>query len=133
MLAALLRANGIPAGFCYQRLSVNDDGEPYSLHGFNAVYFPKIGWYRVDARGNRKGVNAQFTPPEEQLAFRIQFPEEADFQNILSEPLSVVVQALRAHSTWDDLLSNLPDVPLNSLEKYNLIVKANATQNKVVV
>lgn len=133
MLAALLRANGIPAGFCYQRLSVNDDGEPYSLHGFNAVYFPKIGWYRVDARGNRKGVNAQFTPPEEQLAFRIQFPEEADFQNILSEPLSVVVQALQAHSTWDDLLSNLPDVPLNSLEKYNLIVKANATQNKVVV
>ena len=126
LLAALLRANGIPAGFCYQRLSVNDDGEPYSLHGFNAVYLPKIGWYRVDARGNRGGVNAQFTPPEEQLAYGIQFPEEADFQNILSEPLSVVVQALQAHSAWDDLLSNLPDVPLNSLEKYNLIVKANA-------
>ncbi len=88
---------------------------------------------RLDARGNRGGVKAQFTPPEEQLAFRIQFPEEADFQNIFSEPLSVVVQALQAHSTWNDLLSNLPDVPLNSLEKYNLIVKANATQNKVVV
>ena len=133
LLAALLRANGIPAGFCYQRLSVNDDGEPYSLHGFNAVYLPKIGWYRVDARGNRAGVNAQFTPPEEQLAFRIQFPEEADFQNILSEPLSVVVQALQAHNAWDKLLSNLPDVPLKSLEKYNLIVKANATKNQAVV
>jgi transglutaminase-like putative cysteine protease len=42
LLAALLRANAIPAGFCYQRLSVNDDGEPYSLHGFNAVYLPKL-------------------------------------------------------------------------------------------
>lgn len=31
LLAALLRANEIPAGLCYQRLSVNDDGAPYSL------------------------------------------------------------------------------------------------------
>jgi len=61
LLAALLRANGIPAGFCYQRLSIDDRGAPYSLHGFNAIYLPDIGWYRVDARGNRRGVNAQFT------------------------------------------------------------------------
>ncbi|MDJ0574080.1 MAG: transglutaminase family protein [Xenococcaceae cyanobacterium MO_234.B1] len=40
LLAALLRANSIPAGFCYQRLSVYDDGAPYCLHGFNAVYLP---------------------------------------------------------------------------------------------
>ena len=26
LLAALLRANGIPAGFCYQRLSIDDQG-----------------------------------------------------------------------------------------------------------
>jgi transglutaminase-like putative cysteine protease len=50
LLAALLRANGIPAGFCYQRLSVDDQGAPYSLHGFNAVYLPEFGWYRIDAR-----------------------------------------------------------------------------------
>ncbi|MEM8544794.1 MAG: transglutaminase-like domain-containing protein, partial [Cyanobacteria bacterium P01_H01_bin.119] len=48
LLAALLRANQIPAGFCYQRLSVDDRGAPYSLHGFNAVYLPQVGWYRVD-------------------------------------------------------------------------------------
>ena len=28
LLAALLRANDIPAGLCYQRLSVNDSGAP---------------------------------------------------------------------------------------------------------
>lgn len=52
LLAALLRANHIPAGFCYQRLSLNDDGAPYCLHGLNAVYLPQFGWYRLDARGN---------------------------------------------------------------------------------
>ncbi len=114
LLAALLRANSIPAGFCYQRLSIHDNGEPYSLHGFNAVYLPGIGWYRIDARGNRAGVNAQFTPPKEQLAFKIQLSGEADFENIFSDPLPVVVQALQAGSTWDDMLQNLPDVPLES-------------------
>ena len=52
LLAALLRANGIPAGFCYQRLSIDDIGPPFSLHGFNAVWLQEYGWYRVDARGN---------------------------------------------------------------------------------
>ncbi|MEG3877342.1 transglutaminase family protein [Microcoleus sp. herbarium7] len=110
LLAALLRANKIPAGFCYQRLSIDDKGTPYSLHGFNAVYLPQIGWYRVDARGNREGVNAQFTPPQEQLAFKIQFPEEADFKTILPEPLAVIVEALQNFSTWDQMLANLPDI-----------------------
>lgn len=64
LLAALLRANQIPAGFCYQRLSIDDKGAPYSLHGFNAIYLLEIGWYRVDARGNKEGVDAQFSPPQ---------------------------------------------------------------------
>ena len=122
LLAALLRANNIPAGFCYQRLSFDDKGAPYTLHGFNAVYLPKVGWYRVDARGNRDNVNAQFTPPQEQLAFKIQFPEEADFQTILSEPLRVVIEALQNHITWDQLLLNLPDVSLECAHKYGLAI-----------
>jgi hypothetical protein len=121
LLAALLRANSIPAGFCYQRLSIHDSGAPYSLHGFNAVYLPDFGWYRVDARGNRQDVNAQFEPPQEKLAFRIQFSEEADFENIFSEPLSVVVEALQTYNTWDNLLLHLPDVFPETWEKYNFI------------
>jgi transglutaminase-like putative cysteine protease len=131
LLAALLRANAIPAGFCYQRLSVHENGEPYCLHGFNAVYLPEVGWYRIDARGNREGVNAQFTPPKEQLAFKIQFPEEADFQNIFAEPLPVVVETLQAHSTWDRLLLDLPDVSLESLENYGIVPKIDASQEEL--
>ncbi|MEL6334808.1 MAG: transglutaminase-like domain-containing protein, partial [Cyanobacteria bacterium J06626_26] len=110
LLAALLRANGIPAGFCYQRLSIDEHGAPYCLHGLNAVYLPEIGWYRIDARGNRDGINAQFKPPQEQLAFKLQLAKETSFPQILSEPLEVVVEALTMHNTWDSLLKNLPDV-----------------------
>lgn len=119
LLAALLRANQIPAGFCYQRLSVDDKGAPYSLHGFNAIHLPE-GWYRVDARGNKAGVNAQFTPPQEQLAFKIQFPEEADFSVILAEPLQMIVAALKAQRTWDDMLCTLPDISLDLAKSYGL-------------
>jgi transglutaminase-like putative cysteine protease len=110
LLAALLRANSISTGFCYQRLSVFDDGAPYSLHGFNAVYLPKHGWYRLDARGNKPGVNAQFNPPQEQLAYKINFAEEIDCKHIFAEPLPEIVTALKTHTTWDEMLRNLPDV-----------------------
>ena len=110
LLAALLRANLIPAGFCYQRLSVFDNGAPYSLHGFNAIYLPQHGWYRVDARGNKPGVDAQFTPPNEQLAFKINLPGESDYEPIFAEPLPVVVRALQSHDTWDEMLHDLPDL-----------------------
>ena len=99
LLAALLRANGIPAGFCYQRLSVGDSGPPYCLHGFNAIELPDVGWYRVDARGNRPGIDAQFTPPVERLAFALQSAEEAGFADVLAEPLACVVASLRRCGT----------------------------------
>ena len=66
LLAALLRANGIPTALCYQRLSCSEYEEGiYCLHGLNSIYLKEYGWYRVDARGNKEGVNAQFTPPHE--------------------------------------------------------------------
>jgi len=43
LLAALLRANGIPSGLCYQRLR-RDDGTGFTLHGLNAVLLPQFGW-----------------------------------------------------------------------------------------
>jgi transglutaminase-like putative cysteine protease len=121
LLAALLRANQIPAGFCYQRLSIDDRGAPYSLHGFNAIYLAEFGWYRVDPRGNKAGVNARFTPPQEQLAYKIQLPEEADFPAILVEPLQIVVAALRSQTTWDAMLRSLPDISWESAKSYGLL------------
>ncbi|MEM9156184.1 MAG: transglutaminase family protein [Cyanobacteria bacterium P01_F01_bin.33] len=120
LLAALLRANYIPAGLCYQRLSVFDNGAPYCLHGFNAIYLAEQGWYRADARGNRADICAQFEPPVEQLAYQPQLPEEADFSNIFATPLPVVVTALQTYSTWDALLNGLPDIPLTELDRHGL-------------
>ena len=121
LLAALLRASQIPAGFCYQRLSIDDEGAPYSLHGFNAVYLPDVGWYRIDARGNKSGIIAQFTPPQEQLAYKTQLSGEADFQVILAEPLQIVVEALQVQTTWDEMLRNLPDISLESAKIHGLL------------
>jgi transglutaminase-like putative cysteine protease len=112
LLAALLRANRIPAGFCYQRLSRDENGAPYSLHGLNAVLLPRIGWYRMDPRGNRAGIDAQFEPPVERLAFPITLPGEADLPEIWFDPLPIVVDALRTHSSVDTLWEDLPDLEL---------------------
>lgn len=123
LLAALLRANQIPTGFCYQRLSIDEKVAPYSLHGFNAIHLSGIGWYRVDARGNKEGVDAQFVPPQERLAFKIQFDEEEDFQAILAEPLQIVLEALQAQTTWDEMLRNLPDISVESAKNYGLVTE----------
>lgn len=110
LLAALLRAQEIPTGFCYQRLSLEDNGPPYCLHGLNAVHLPKYGWYRVDAKGNKKGVNAQFSPPNECLAFSPVDKLEKDLPEIWSEPLPVVIEALKNYKNIKELHENLPDI-----------------------
>ena len=117
LLAALLRANGIPAGLCYQRLAVGEAGPPFCLHGLNAVYLQEFGWYRIDARGNKPGVDAAFTPPREQLAFPVLAPEERDLPEIWAEPLPQVVASLTGHSTVQDVAANLPDITLLPLQK----------------
>lgn len=111
LLAALLRANNIPAGLCYQRLTVTDL-PPFCLHGLNAVFLEGIGWYRMDARGNKEGVSAMFSPPEEKLAFPIITPGEADLPEVWAEPLPVVVRALTQRKSVHDVADNLPDIEL---------------------
>ncbi|AAR34923.1 transglutaminase family protein [Geobacter sulfurreducens] len=112
LLAALLRACGIPAGFCYQRLSLDGSGAPYCLHGLNAVFLPEHGWYRIDPRGNKEGIDARFTPPVERLAFSTDDSLEADLPEIWPEPLDCVVSVLRRHDDYRDVYANLPDVEL---------------------
>jgi len=112
LLAALLRANGIPAGLCYQRLTIENEKPPFCLHGLNAVYLPEVGWYRIDARGNKEGVEAKFTPPKENLAFPIIIEGEADFPEVWSEPLPDVIYVLNKHKTFEEVANNLPDVEI---------------------
>uniref|UniRef100_B8HKM9 GCN5-related N-acetyltransferase n=1 Tax=Cyanothece sp. (strain PCC 7425 / ATCC 29141) TaxID=395961 RepID=B8HKM9_CYAP4 len=121
LLAALLRANQIPVGFCYQRLSMDDQGAPFALHGFNSIYLAEEGWYRVDPRGNRPGIDAQFNPPIEQLAYSLRLSGEVDFQTILPQPLPIVVSTLQTYSTWEAVLQDLPDVSIDLWQQYGLI------------
>ncbi len=112
LLAALLRANGIPAGLCYQRLTFKDDVPPFCLHGLNAIYLEPYGWYRIDARGNKPGVTAEFCPPLEKLAFPIVVAGEADLPEIWPEPLPVVVRVLESSRDYLQVMENLPDIQL---------------------
>ena len=107
LLAALLRANGIPAGLVYQRLAIGDGS--FCLHGLNAAWIPEFGWYRLDARGRRADLIAEFAPPQERLPFPCSEPGEACFPGIWAEPAAVVVQALRSHANCTELLKHLPD------------------------
>ncbi|MDX1492154.1 MAG: transglutaminase family protein [Pseudohongiellaceae bacterium] len=109
LLAALLRANGIPAGLCYQRTTVAEDSPPFCLHGLNAVYLDDFGWYKLDARGNKPGVDAQFCPPVERLAFAIKTQGEKHFDEILCEPHPLIIELLTRYKTVLDVAANLPD------------------------
>lgn len=114
LLAALLRCRQIPCGFCYQKLILDDDTAPYLIyHGFNGVYLEELNkWIRLDARGNKKGVNAQFSVDTEKLAFPIR-PEkgEQDSFIVYAKPDVKVVEKLTVNKTrtelWDDLPTEL--------------------------
>jgi transglutaminase-like putative cysteine protease len=107
LLAALLRANGIPAGLVYQRLG-NEDGS-FCLHGLNAVWLSDTGWYRLDARGTRPDLVAEFVPPREVLPYAGTAAGEVLFPDVWPEPVGIVVDALRRHRTREELLRHLPD------------------------
>jgi transglutaminase-like putative cysteine protease len=111
LLAALLRANRLPAGLCYQRLSVGESGPPYCLHGLAAVHLTDFGWYRVDPRGNKPGVAADFCPPHQALAFRIREKAERDLPEIWPEPMSIVTDVLERCTDVHQVAANLPDLP----------------------
>ena len=73
LLAALLRANGIPSGISYQLLTRADDAsEGYMIHALNTVYLKDFNkWIRLDARGNKENINACFSLDEEHLAYTV--------------------------------------------------------------
>jgi transglutaminase-like putative cysteine protease len=92
LLAAVLRAGGIPTGFCYQRLA---DGDTYLVHGLVAVHL-NGAWHRQDPRGNKVGVDAQFSVNGEQLAWPTDSAGEVDYPEVWVTPAPEVVASLRA-------------------------------------
>ena len=71
LLAALLRAKGIPSGISYQLLTIaEDDSEGHIIHALNTV-FNGNKWIRLDARGNTGGIDSEFSLDKDQLAFQV--------------------------------------------------------------
>lgn len=114
LLAALLRNKHVPCGLCYQKLVLDDDDTPVLiLHGLNAVFLREYQkWVRLDARGNKTGVNAQFSAEKEQLAFPVRSEKgEKDFSEVFAEPDTNVTGCLLRHKSraalWNDLPAEL--------------------------
>ncbi|MEC1584945.1 transglutaminase-like domain-containing protein [Bacillus spizizenii] len=113
LFAALLRGEGIPTGFCYQRLMLFDTPDKgYCIHALNAVYLSSVRkWVRVDARGNKEGVNAQFSIHKERLAFQVnERMGEQDKPMIYTNPHSKTLAVLNGHTDALKMyLYHLPD------------------------
>ena len=111
LLAALLRCKAVPAGFCYQKLILDDEAAPVLVyHGLNGVYIKECKkWIRLDARGNKEGVNAQFSLDNEQLAFSIR-PEKGEEDRFIVYPCpdKKVLEKLRKNKTRTELFDDLP-------------------------
>jgi transglutaminase-like putative cysteine protease len=106
-LAALLRAEDIPTALCYQKFDV--------VHGLVAVRF-NGAWHRQDPRGNKPGVDAQFSLGEERLAFTPDpASNEMDYPVLYAEPHPAVLGALKAAPDrpylWKTLPTTLPTAP----------------------
>lgn len=104
LLAALLRALDIPAGFDYQRLTLFDSAaDGMCVHAISTVFLDGR-WIRLDARGNKPGVDAQFSLDREQLAFPIRAHEgERDYRFNLADPHPAIVRTLRENVDVRDM------------------------------
>lgn len=112
LLAALLRSMNVPSGICYQRLTLFDEPKDgYCIHALNTVYLREYNkWIRLDARGNKEGIHAQFSIEQEKLAFpiRTQFDEKNYMYNY-AEPHPEIIQTLERYSDATEMYHGLPD------------------------
>ncbi|MFI2781185.1 transglutaminase family protein [Streptomyces sp. ALB3] len=108
-LTALLRAGGVPAGLCYQRLT-GGDGTGFVIHGLVAVRLAGWErWVRQDPRGNVGGIDARFSADTERLAC-VARPDrgELDYPVVYDAPHPTPLHALRGSRDGAELSRNLP-------------------------
>ena len=97
-----MRADGVPSGISYQYLTRadEDESEGYIIHALNTVFISALNkWIRLDARGNKENVHADFSL-EERLSFPIRnHLSEIDFRDNntdLDERLIHILQESRS-------------------------------------
>lgn len=111
LLAAILRNFKIPTGFCYQILCAKKHNHFYP-HGFNAVYFEKLGrWIRLDARGIKPGQNAKFSIDQEFLAYQPDnFKNEVDLPMYFTAPFKGMIDCMKKCADKPEFFKHLNDL-----------------------
>lgn len=110
LLAALLRSQNIPTGFCFEHITLaSDDSMGYCVHAYNAVYLNNH-WIYLDARGNKEGVNAEFSLVESILAYppRENY-DEYFFEGIYANPQKETMKMLEKATCLQDIMDNIPE------------------------
>jgi transglutaminase-like putative cysteine protease len=113
LLAALLRASGIPAGFGYQRLRRDPPGEGYVLHGFVCAHLAQRDrWVVLDPRGNSERVHTEFDVDEPSFAHPPD-PEQGEetIEIIFTRPNRTVVDLLERSPSLEKLRPHIPGEP----------------------
>lgn len=106
LLVALLRANGIASGFCYQRLMMDSSKPSYCSHGFVGVWLEGWGWYRCDPRGNKPGIACEFIPGQENLAYTASLAGEIDYPQIWASPWPELIIAMESLQNMENYRRN---------------------------
>lgn len=110
LLAALLRSQNIPTGFCFEHITLaSDDSMGYCVHAYNAVYLNNH-WIYLDARGNKEGVNAEFSLDEPILAYspRENYDEYL-FEGIYANPQMETMKMLEKATCLQEIMDNIPE------------------------
>jgi hypothetical protein len=110
LLAAFLRATGIPAGFGYQRLRRDPPYEGHALHGFVCAYLAQHDrWVVLDPRGNNERVHTEFDIHEPSFAYQPD-PEEGEktIEIIFTRPNRSLVDLLEGNESLEKLRLHIP-------------------------
>ena len=103
LFVALCRALGIPAGLCYQRVR-REDGS-WVLHGLTAVYLEQLDkWIRLDPRGNKPGIDADFSLEMEKIAYEPTHDGEWLDQHVYPEPWQDITHLIELSSNALDFI-----------------------------
>lgn len=115
LLAALLRCRSIPAGFCYQKIILDDETAPVLVcHGLNAAYIKETDkWIRLDV-----GSLERFTLEDNALVRPVR-PEkgEEDGFTVYPDPDLNILAKLKKNKTRKELWDDLPTVLAYSAKK----------------
>lgn len=110
LLAALLRSQGIPTGFCFQHITlVEDDSLGYCVHAYNAA-FVNNKWLKLDASGSKHGAKLQFSTDEPILQFQNRKEyNEYFFDGIFANPHKETMLMLENAKSLQDIRDNIPE------------------------